>query len=89
MKPLQLCYWITETHNKSFNISLQPNVWQIRHHVSDHLEAGILGQLKGLTDSPYGVATVGVPGYILVDTLNAHLQSGAPVGQHLTVCSRM
>ena len=81
--PIVLLLDSIETHDKSLNVSLQPDVWQIGHHVSYDLEASVLGQLERLADSSHSVASVGVPRHVLIDALNSDLQSGAPIRQHL------
>ncbi len=74
------------THSEASDVPLQPHIGEVRHEVGHHLEASVLGQLKGLTHSIDCVATVGVSGYVLIHTLDSDLQSCAAVGEHLAVC---
>ena len=68
------------SHHKLINVPLEVHVGQVRHHVRDHLEAGVLGLLEGLGDGADGVPAVRVPGDVLVhrlqncDTAEKHLQ---------------
>ena len=48
-----------------------------------HLEAGVFGLLEALADGPDRVAAVGVSGHVFVDALDADLEPGAAVGEHV------
>lgn len=73
------------THHKLFNISLQANVWKIRHHVSNDLEPCIFGHLKRFAHCSNSVASVCITSHILVYTLYSNLQPCAAILQHVTV----
>ena len=62
------------TYDKLVKIPFQPDIRQIRHHMGDHLEAGVFGHfLEGFRDGLDGMAAVRVPRNVLVDALHANL----------------
>jgi hypothetical protein len=65
-------------------VALDTDVWQVRHHVRHHLEAGVLGEVEGLRDRAHGMAPVRVPRDVLVHGLHADLKPRAAVAEHLT-----
>lgn len=68
---------------KALNVPLVSHVRQIRHHVSNHFEAGVLGKVECLFDGGDGVTPVGIPGHILKDALHTHFHSGTSVYKHV------
>ena len=66
-----------------FEVPLDPDVGQVRHHVRDDLEPGVFGQMERFGNGADGVPAVGVAGDVLVDRLYPDLEPCAPVSKHL------
>lgn len=51
------CLWFVNAYNKLLHIPLHAHVRQIRHHVGDYFEAGVLWKVEGLGYSSHRVAS--------------------------------
>ncbi len=75
--------WVLKELPEALHVPLPAHVGQVRHHVGNHFEARILGQVEAFTNCSYCVASVGIPRHILKDALQANFQSGTAIRQHL------
>eukprot|EP00192_Tetraselmis_astigmatica_P006272 CAMPEP_0117680824 /NCGR_PEP_ID=MMETSP0804-20121206/18590_1 /TAXON_ID=1074897 /ORGANISM="Tetraselmis astigmatica, Strain CCMP880" /LENGTH=441 /DNA_ID=CAMNT_0005490411 /DNA_START=369 /DNA_END=1691 /DNA_ORIENTATION=- len=68
---------------EALKVPLPPHVWKVWHHMHHEFEACILGKLEAALGRLDGVPAVGVTCHILVDALQAELQPGAAIAEHL------
>ena len=73
---------VVEVLAELVQVALEIDVGQVGHHVADDLEAGVLGEGKGVGDGGNRVAAVGVAGDVFVEGLHANLEAGAAVAEH-------
>ena len=74
---------IFEEFLELFEVPLDADVWQVRHHVGDDLEPGVFCQMERFGNGANGVTAVGVAGDVLVDRLYPDLEPCTPVSKHL------
>ena len=63
---------VFEVFLELLEVTLESDVWEVRHHVGYDLEASIFGEMERLGDCTDGMATVGVPRNVFIDGLHAN-----------------
>ena len=71
--------WVLKELAKALDVTLPVDVRQVRHHMSHNLEACVLRKPEALLHALNSVAPIRVASHVLVDALNAHLDTRAPV----------
>mmetsp|Transcript_36784 Transcript_36784/g.65867 ORF Transcript_36784/g.65867 Transcript_36784/m.65867 type:complete len:279 (-) Transcript_36784:670-1506(-) len=79
LEPIRAEVGVFEKLAEALHVPLPSHVGQVGHHVDHQLEPSIFRQLKAALGRLNRVPSIGVACHVLVDTLQAQLQTCAPV----------